>query len=52
MKQAIVNFIHVRDCPFYCSGECMHPDCTDVENGCNESELSTPPTNCPLEDYV
>ncbi len=45
MKKAVVKFKNVRDCPFWCSGECL-----ENLGGCNTDELALPPNNCPLPD--
>lgn len=48
MKKAVVIFDQVRDCPWWCSGECIN-----IEGGpvrCFKIETCQPPEDCPLEN--
>jgi hypothetical protein len=46
MKNAVVTFTHVRDCPFWGDGECLQGYCD-----CYVDDLSLPPEQCPLPNF-
>lgn len=47
MKKVEVCFEHVRDCPNWADGECLH---SEGHGWCYNSTLAFPPDHCPIPD--
>jgi hypothetical protein len=51
MRITTVVFSHVRDCPHWADGDCLHDDTPKAPfGGCEINELATPPAHCPCKD--